>query len=113
SAWSIYDTIVRDAAARGIALYIAVGGPAPRWAAGKGAPPHAPYGGADWRPSAPQFGSFVRAVARRYDGRYRPAGSSALLPRISFWSIWNEPNLGIDLAPEALDRSTVEASPAM
>jgi hypothetical protein len=114
AAWSGYDAIVRDASARGIALYFAVGGPAPLWAAGRGAPPHAPYGGAAWKPSAAQFGLFVRAVATRYDGRYRPPGSSSPLPRISFWSIWNEPNLGsADLAPQAIDRSTVETSPAI
>jgi hypothetical protein len=113
SAWSSYDTIVRDAAARGIALYLAVGGPAPLWAAGKGAPPHTPLPGV-WKPSATQFESFVRAVATRYDGHYRPPGSSSPLPRISFWSIWNEPNLGsADLAPQAIDGSTIETSPAM
>src|SRR5205085_5285191 len=33
------------------------------------------------------------------------------LPRVSFWAIWNEPNLGIDLAPQAVDRGKLEVSP--
>jgi len=114
SAWSSYDAIVRDATARGIALYLVVGGPAPLWAAGSRAPHHAPYGGATWKPSAGQYGQFVRAVATRYSGHYVPHGASSPLPRVSFWSIWNEPNLGsANLAPQAIDHSTVETSPAM
>jgi hypothetical protein len=113
SAWSSYDAIVRDAAAGGVALYLTVGGPAPLWAAGSDAPRRAPVPGA-WKPSASQFGSFVAAVARRYNGQYRPRGDASPLPRVSFWSIWNEPNLGsADLAPQAIDRSTVEVAAAM
>jgi hypothetical protein len=116
--WAIYDTIDRDAAARGVALYFAVGGLAPLWATGRDpapAPPHpAPYGGAVWKPSPADFGQFVRAVATRYSGHYTPPGASSPLPRVSFWSIWNEPNFGeADLAPQAIDHSTVETAPAM
>jgi hypothetical protein len=32
---------------------------------------------------------------------------------VDFWAIWNEPNYGIDLAPQATDKSTVEVSPAL
>jgi hypothetical protein len=35
------------------------------------------------------------------------------LPRVDFWSIWNEPNLGTQLAPQAVDHSRIEVSPAM
>jgi hypothetical protein len=41
----------------------------------------------------------------RYSGTYPPP---APLPRVSFWSIWNEPNYGIDLAPQATNHDTVE-----
>ena len=112
--WTIYDTIVRDAAARGISLYVAVGGLAPLWAAGPHPAPRGPYGGAQWEPSAADFGQFVRAVGTRYSGHYTPPGASSSLPRVSFWSIWNEPNLGsADLAPQAIDNSTVEVAPAL
>ena len=114
SAWAAYDAIDRDAAARGVALYFAVGGLAPLWATAPNPAPGGPYGGAQWRPSPAEFGQFVRAVATRYSGHYTPPGASSPLPRVSFWSIWNEPNLGsADLAPQAIDDSTVEASPAM
>ena len=41
---------------------------------------------------------------------YRAAGSSPPLPRVDFWGIWNEPNYGQDLAPQAIG-SSVELSP--
>ncbi len=114
SAWTTYDTIVRDAATRGIALYVAVGGLAPLWATAPNPAPGGPYAGAQWKPSPADFGQFVRAVATRYSGHYKPPGASSALPRVSFWSIWNEPNLGsADLAPQAIDDSTVEVSPAI
>jgi hypothetical protein len=109
--WSVYDAIVRDAAARGIRLDMTVKGPAPNWATARGEPRGAPRGA--WKPTASAFGAFVRAVATRYDGSYRPSRSAAVLPRVNFWAVWNEPNYGIDLAPQAVDRSRVEVSPAL
>ncbi len=41
------------------------------------------------------------------------AGSPSPLPKVSFWSIWNEPNYGPELAPQAVDRSKVEVSPML
>ena len=108
--WSTYDAAIRDAQARGMHVMLDVGGPAPRWATGAGAPA-GPTG--VWKPSAAQFGQFVHAVTARYSGQYNPAGASTPLPRVSFWSIWNEPNLGVNLAPESIDGSTVDTSPAM
>ena len=66
-----------------------------------------------WKPSAAEFGQFVHAVGTRYSGHYTPAGASTPLPRISFWSIWNEPNYGVDLSPQAIDQSRVEVSPRL
>lgn len=56
---------------------------------------------------------FVEAVAKRYSGSYRPSGAGSALPRLDFWSIWNEPNYGQQLAPQAIVHSTVEVSPAL
>jgi hypothetical protein len=56
---------------------------------------------------------FVHAVATRYSGHYTPPGGGHALPRVDFWSIWNEPNYGQQLAPQAVNRSTVEVSPAL
>ncbi len=108
--WAIYDTIVREAARRGVALDLTVGGPVPTWAEGAGAPGTR---FASWMPNATEFGAFVRAVATRYDGRYSPPGGPSPLPRATFWSIWNEPNYGPGLAPQATQHSTVEVSPRL
>jgi hypothetical protein len=109
--WSRYDTIVRDAAARGVGIDLTLGGPPPLWAAGAGAPD--PLKHPMWKPSASAFGAFVDAVATRYDGSYTPPGASSPLPRVNFWAIWNEPNYGPQLAPQAIDDSTVEVSPLL
>ena len=106
--WVIFDAIVRDARARGIGVDFALGPPPPRWASGKGAPD--PSAHTYWRPSAKDYGLFVRAIGTRYSGHYVPPGASKPLPRVDFWSIWNEPNLGVQLAPQAIDHSRVEVS---
>jgi hypothetical protein len=111
--WTSYDAIVRAAAARHIGLDLALEAPAPLWATGPGVPAGtASTFLGSWEPSPKEFGLFVSAVAERYSGHYTPAGASAPLPRVDFWSIWNEPNYGQQLAPQAIDNSTVESSPA-
>ncbi len=112
--WASYDAIVQQASADGIAVDFTLSGGAPRWAEGAGIPPAA----LDnmfwaWRPSATDFGQFVRAVGERYSGSYVPSGQTAPLPRVSFWAIWNEPNFGDDLGPQAVNGSTVSVAPGM
>jgi hypothetical protein len=109
-AWATYDAIVRAAARDGISLFFTLTGPAPLWATGSGMPSGGPYG--QWKPSAREFGQFVRAIGRRYSGSYTPPGGTSPLPRVSFWSIWNEPNYGPDLAPQATSDDKVELSAA-
>jgi hypothetical protein len=49
-----------------------------------------------YNPNAPVpalYGQFMRAVATRYSGTFRPAGASAPLPRVRHFEVWNEPNL--------------------
>ena len=113
--WSTTDAIVRDAKADHIALDVLIGGSPPLWASGPGRPapthgdPH-PY----WKPSPTEFGQFVTAVGTRYSGHYIPPGASRPLPRVGFWSIWNEPNLGTYLAPEMTHSySSVEVAPRL
>ena len=110
--WAPYDAIVRAAAARGIGVDLALEAPAPLWATAPGVPPGTSPGfvGA-WEPSAKEYGLFVKAVGHRYDGSYKPAGQTSPLPAVRFWSVWNEPNYGQQLAPQAIDNSTVEISP--
>ncbi len=113
--WKIYDEIVLDAHADGIAVDFSLTGGAPPWATGAGQPSPGHYG--EWKPSAAAFGQFVEAVATRYSGSYDPTlgaivhGSAGDLPRVGFWELWNEPNFGMDLAPQATKGSTVPASP--
>lgn len=103
--WATFDAVDRAAAATGIRLYITLVGPAPLWAAGPGAPTK-PSLAWRWRPSPADFGQFAQAAGTRYDGRYRPPGASSPLPRVSFWSIWNEPNYGTTLLPQATPDGT-------
>ncbi len=97
SAWAPYDRLVTLARARGIGVDFNVTAPGPLWAMARGAPA-ARYAD-QWAPSARQFGQFVTALATRYSGHYRGPGGPAL-PRVSFWSIWNEPNQPGWLAPQ-------------
>jgi hypothetical protein len=108
--WAPYDAIVRTAGAYGIGLDFTLAGPAPQWALGAGEPRGGPFG--VWKPSAGQFGLFVRAVGTRYSGAYKPSKSTSALPRVNFWSVWNEPNYGQDLAPQAAGNDSVPVSAA-
>jgi hypothetical protein len=109
--WAPYDAIVNGAQRDGIQVELLLSGGAPRWATGG----HQPRGGpfSQWRPSAKEYGAFAEAVARRYSGSYVPPGSSSALPRVHFWEIWNEANFGQNLAPQAINGSTVSASPGI
>lgn len=52
-------------------------------------------------PNTTYFRQFMRALAKRYNGTFIPAGSPAgtkPLPRITHWEIWNEPNNALGLA---------------
>jgi hypothetical protein len=116
--WGAYDEIVQDARDDGIVVDLSLGGPVPQWATGSGTPASGGFGGV-WKPSASAFKQFVQAAATRYSGTYNPALGTSVpgdpndLPRVSFWEIWNEPNFGGDLAPQAIKGSTVPTSPAM
>ena len=95
--WALPDKIDRAAAAAGVPLFVTITGPIPVWAAGPGRGTQFPV---TWKPSPAAFGDFVRAVGTRYSGHYTPPGQRTPLPRIHFWSIWNEPNYGSRLTPQ-------------
>ncbi len=109
--WDRFDRIVTDAQQDGIQVLFILSGPAPRWATGPGQPASGPY--LQWRPSASGYGQFAQAVTSRYSGHYRPCSSCSALPRVHSWEIWNEPNWGEDLSPQANPGSTVLLSPAI
>ncbi|HET7049142.1 MAG TPA: hypothetical protein VFI54_12840 [Solirubrobacteraceae bacterium] len=117
-AWSIWDQIVTYARDQGIQLNFDLMGGAPLWATGPGVPDHKPH--LNWDPSPTEFGKFVRAVATRYNGAYNPTtdriepGNPADLPRVGFWSVWNEPDYGPSLAPQGRPGNLkIENSPRM
>jgi hypothetical protein len=93
--WAPYDRIVELAAARHIAVAFNVTAPGPLWAMVRPAPDEK---AADhYRPSPAAFGAFVMALGRRYSGTYKPSAgaggrSRVPLPRVGYWTIWNEPN---------------------
>jgi hypothetical protein len=110
-AWAPYDRIVTLARARGIGVDFDLTAPGPRWAMRPAAPLAAQAN--HFEPSAADFGQFVLAVGRRYSGTYVVPGASSPLPRVDYWSIWNEPNKPGWLAPQwtgAGGRATIEAA---
>ena len=85
SGWERYDAAVDGARQRGIRVQVTIGGAAPDWATAK-------HDGLT-RPDATAFGKFATAVARHFGSK------------VSWWSIWNEPNLGKFLKPIAKNES--------
>jgi hypothetical protein len=81
--WDRYDFVLAEALGRGIAVNFNVTGPGPAWAH-RAAPRE--DAARTYEPDPVEFGRFVTAAALRYSGTY------AGLPRVDYWSIWNEPN---------------------
>ena len=74
----------------------------------------------NWNPSPKEYEAFARAVATRYSGNYDPVtrkldpGNPSDLPKVSFWSVWNEPDYGPGIAPQGVPgHLKVENSPRM
>ena len=116
--WAVWDAIVQDAAQQGITIDLDPQGGAPRWALGPGEPKGATN--QMWEPSPVDYRLFVHALGIRYSGNYNPVlkrldpGSPQDLPRVSFWSVWNEPDYGPSLAPQGVPGDlTIENSPRM
>jgi hypothetical protein len=89
--WERYDRLIRDALARGILVNLDITSPVPRWAAGQAEREDLQ---STWAPNPTEFGQFVQAVGKRYSGTYQG------LPRVDYWSIWNEPNQAGWLTPQ-------------
>lgn len=80
------DELVRNTQARGLEVLLTIWG-TPRWANGNRTPNFVPTRQADLQ-------KFARALASRYSGRH------AGYPFVRFYSIWNESNLQLFLAPQ-------------
>jgi hypothetical protein len=137
-AWNRYDQLVRLAQARGIGVNFNITSPAPRWATA--ADPPRDDIAATWQPDPKELAKFVQAVGARYSGTYRPTATGTAtvrqnpplcsllgtcppvpppptgepLPRVDYYSIWNEPNQPGWLTPQWVEGSAgdfAEASP--
>jgi hypothetical protein len=97
--WGPYDALVQGARARGMQVLLTPTAPAPAWAS-----QCRRAAARRWlcKPRATDYGDFVRAVATRYSGSYTAGG--ATLPRVSAWSLWNEPNHRLWLIPHTAGR---------
>jgi hypothetical protein len=74
-----YDDLVRKATAKGLRILVTLAPDAPDWATAGGR-------GGNYKVDSRDFADFARAVGKRYSGIY------AGLPKVTWWSIWNEPN---------------------
>lgn len=113
--WDRYDELVKAAAARGIIVYFSVTGPGPSWAHAR-SPERANR--RTWKPNARHFGNFLRALGKRYSGQHRDENMGrVVLPRVSWWGVFNEPNQGGWLTPQAQEirgvRGFTPTSPAL
>lgn len=101
--WSQWDNAIKAASAAGMTVDLDIVGGPPRWAQGKGVPSKFVANHFGWNVNARDYGKFVTAVAKRYSGHYTPNGASSALPKVSLYSLWNEPNMGQQLGPQNID----------
>jgi len=114
--WATLDAVVRALAQDNITPDFDVLGGGPVWSEGPGAPKG--NSNTSWNPNPAMYEQFVQALGTRYSGNYDPQrhklapGDANDLPRVSFWSVWNEPDYGPSLAPQGVPgHLTVENSP--
>lgn len=108
--WDRYDRLITEARKRGIAVNLNPTAPLPRW--GSTATSPRPDIQETYTPDPVEFGRFVTAAGKRYSGTFQG------LPRVDYWSIYNEPNQGGWLTPQwkpdpRAPRKLIEASPQM
>ena len=80
------------------------------------APPSQRANAGTYKPRPAQYEKFVQAIGKRYSGTYRDENATRkALPRVSLWSLWNEPNQAGWLSPqwESVGGQVVPASPAL
>lgn len=111
--WAPYDNLVVAAQRYHLTVDFTLSGGAPLWASGSGIPAGGKNKYWAWKPNAADYGQFVQAIGKRYDGHFTPPGDSAPLPAVHFWAIYNEPNFGEDLGPQAIDGSRISVAPMM
>ena len=93
--WGPYDQLVRSARAHGLKVIVTLGPAMPWWGSREPARCPHPVGNKPklglscyWKPDPALFGKFVGAAAKRFKGK------------VSYYSLWNEPNLENYLLPQ-------------
>jgi hypothetical protein len=89
--WTLYDRTVNYAAQYGIKMLFSIYG-TPGWANKHRGLNRAPSSFSDLQ-------KFAYAAAKRYSGRFR-GEDGRRLPKVRFWTAWNEPNNPIFLFPQ-------------
>jgi hypothetical protein len=95
SAWDPYDDLVRGAGARGLSVILSPSTPMPKWASRcrKKKP--------TCKPDPKAYRAFVTALGVRYSGAYADENQGGgVLPRVTRWSLLNEPNQPGWLTPQ-------------
>jgi len=97
------DQVVRGAFARGMDVLMSPSSPTPNWGSATG-------NSRVREPLPTEFEAFVTSLGRRYSGDFRPVPCDFLgtffvpcpepLPRVTSWSVYNEPNLDLFLKPQ-------------
>jgi hypothetical protein len=89
--WSTVDRVVAKAHEDGVAVVLTLTH-TPTWAGGTSRHNHPPTRGIDLR-------NFAYAAAARYSGKFKDSNGD-LLPQVTRWEAWNEPNFGTHLSPQ-------------
>jgi Glycosyl hydrolase catalytic core len=90
--WTRYDQAVERANDAGIEVLLTIVG-TPAWANGGQSPRQPPTAAGSLR-------AFAYAAAQRYSGTFLDTSSGIVLPRVSLWLAWNEPNNPVFLQPQ-------------
>ena len=90
--WERYDQAVEAASRAGIQVLFTIVG-TPNWANRRQGPRVAPTSPVPLR-------QFASAAALRYSGTFLDTASGRILPRVSLWLAWNEPNNSVFLKPQ-------------
>ena len=112
--WASLDATIRSATA-GAQTVILLVNRAPNWAEGPDRPSYVLQGA--WDPSPQAFAAFAHALALRYSGHFPdPLHHGRMLPEVSYFQAWNEPNLPSYLMPQwvqGVNGSIVAESPVL
>ena len=95
SAWDPYDDLVRGAGVRGLGLILSPSTPGPAWAS------RCKRKSGTCKPDPKAYRAFVTALGVRYSGSYADENQGGgVLPRVTRWSLGNEPNQPGWLTPQ-------------